>query len=117
MATQHTPDQQKIWKHFQNAAPESFAAAHPRLDFLIGQIAKRASGRAPHVLNIGIGDGHFERQAQARGWEIRSLDPDEEAVNRLAAAGISAQAGMIEKIPLGDEAVAVPTIWWMARKE
>jgi SAM-dependent methyltransferase len=105
MATQRTPDQQKIWKHFQNAAPESFAASHPRLDFLIGQITKRASGSAPKVLNIGIGDGHFERQAQARGWEIQSLDPDEEAVNRLTAIGIMAQAGFIEKIPLADETV------------
>jgi SAM-dependent methyltransferase len=105
MPTEPAPDQQKIWKHFQNAAPESFAAAHPRLSFLIGQVARRAAGRSPSVLNIGIGDGFFERQARSRGWNVHSLDPDEQAANRLAAEGIAAQAGMIEKIPLADESL------------
>lgn len=105
METNRTHDQAKIWQHFQNAAPESFAAAHPRLDFLIGQIARRASGRAPSVLNIGIGDGYFERGAQARGWTVHSLDPDEQAVQRLATDGIAAQVGVVEKIPLADESV------------
>ena len=102
METHPAQDQAKIWQHFQNAAPESFAASHPRLDFLIGQIARRASGRSPNVLNIGIGDGHFERGARARGWTIHSLDPDEQAVQRLAADEIAAQVGFIEKIPLSD---------------
>jgi SAM-dependent methyltransferase len=105
MSPDSPPDQQKIWKHFQNAAPESFAAAHPRLRFLIGQIARRTAGRVPSVLNIGIGDGFFEREARARGWKVHSLDPDELAVNRLAAEGIAAQTGTIEKIPLDDESV------------
>src|SRR5688572_14323417 len=97
-------DQHKIWQHFQNAAPESFAAARPRLEFLLKQIARRI-GRNPGVgagarrdgvaavLNIGIGNGYFERQAKARGWTIHSLDPDEQAVARLAAEGIGAQVG------------------------
>src|SRR5688572_22223872 len=96
-------DQGKIWQHFQNAAPESFAAAHPRLEFLIGQIATRAGGEPPVVLNIGIGDGHFERLAKARGWDVHSLDPDEQAVRRLKSEGIAAAVGTIDKIPLGDE--------------
>ena len=100
MPSEGPPDQQKIWKHFQNAAPESFAVAHPRLRFLIEQIARRSAGRAASVLNIGIGDGFFEREAAARGWKVHSLDPDEQAVSRLAAEGIAAQTGMIEKIPL-----------------
>src|SRR5688572_26086360 len=79
MATESTSDQRKIWQHFQNAAPESFVAAHPRLTFLIGQIARRSTHRVPSVLNIGIGDGFFERQAQSRGWKVHSLDPDEQA--------------------------------------
>ena len=98
-------DQHKIWRHFQNAAPESFAAAHPRLDFLIGQIARRATGRPPAVLNIGIGDGYFERQAKTRGWEVHSLDPDEQAVDRLKSEGIAANVGLIEKVPLSDESL------------
>jgi SAM-dependent methyltransferase len=105
MATESTSDQRKIWQHFQNAAPESFVAAHPRLTFLIGQIARRSTHRVPSVLNIGIGDGFFERQAQSRGWKVHSLDPDEQAVSRQAAVGIAAQAGIIEKIPLADESV------------
>lgn len=98
-------DQQKIWQHFQNAAPESFAAARPRLVFLIGQIARRTSGPAPAVLNIGIGDGHFERQAKSRGWQIHSLDPDEQAVERLKGEGIAAQVGQIERISFSDESL------------
>ena len=99
MTTERPHDQHKIWHHFQNAAPESFAAAHPRLEFLIGQIGRRCGSRSPHVLNIGIGDGYFERQAKARGWEVHSLDPDEQAVERLKADGIAAQVGFIEKLP------------------
>jgi SAM-dependent methyltransferase len=90
-------DQQHIWRHFQNAAPESFAAARPRLDWLLGAVARRAANPRPSVLNIGIGDGYFEVQALARGWEIHSLDPDAEAVARLTAAGIAAQTGQIER--------------------
>src|SRR5688500_15472017 len=105
-------DQQKIWQHFQNAAPESFAAAKPRLDFLLRQVAKRVSRvdagvnrpahGPPRILNIGIGDGYFEQQAKARGWQIHSLDPAEQAVARLAAEGIAAQAGRIEQLPHAD---------------
>ncbi|MEX2173051.1 MAG: class I SAM-dependent methyltransferase [Pirellulaceae bacterium] len=99
-APRHTHDQRRIWQHFQNAAPESFAAAHPRLDYLLRQIARRSAAGTPIVLNIGIGDGYLERQAQARGWKIRALDPDEQAVARLAAEGIDACQGLIERLPL-----------------
>ena len=92
--------QHKIWSHFQNAAPESFAAARPRLDYLVGRIARLAGGKTPAVLNIGIGDGHFEREALARSWRVHSLDPDEQAVARLIAAGVDAQVGIIERLPL-----------------
>jgi SAM-dependent methyltransferase len=91
-------DQQHIWRHFQNAAPESFATARPRLDWLLGAVARRALNQRPSVLNIGIGDGYFEEQALARGWEIHSLDPDAEAVARLTAKGIAAQTGQIERL-------------------
>jgi SAM-dependent methyltransferase len=99
-------DQQKIWAHFQNAAPESFAAARPRLEFLLRQIARRTSGiEKPVVLNIGIGEGYFERQASRRGWQVESVDPDEQAVARLVAEGISARVGLIEQLPLADASV------------
>jgi SAM-dependent methyltransferase len=101
----HAPGQHRIWRHFQNAAPESFAAARPRLDWLLRQIARRATGAAPAVLNIGIGDGYFERQAHTRGWKIQSLDPDEAAVARLTADGIAAQIGLIEQLPHASESL------------
>lgn len=93
------PGQYKIWRHFQNAAPESFAAAHPRLDWLLAQIARRSRGERPAVLNIGVGDGYFERGAKSRGWSIASLDPDEQAIARLTAEGIAARMGLIQQIP------------------
>lgn len=91
--------QHRIWRHFQNDAPESFAAARPRLDWLLAEVARGADGSAPEVLNIGIGDGYFEHQALARGWRIHSLDPDAEAVQRLVASGIDARIGQIEQLP------------------
>lgn len=103
MDREPSQDQQKIWQHFQNAAPESFAAAHPRLRFLLDQVGSRATG-APRVLNIGIGDGFFERNAQERGWQIEALDPDETAVARLVSEGISAKTGRIEQLPYADAA-------------
>jgi SAM-dependent methyltransferase len=98
-------DQHKIWQHFQNAAPESFAASHPRLDWLVRQIARRARHPQPAVLNIGIGDGYFERQARERLWHVQSLDPDQQAVNRLRDGGITAHVGTIDRIPLGDKSL------------
>ncbi len=97
--------QTRLWSHFQNAAPESFAAARPRLDWLLAEVAGRATSNAPDVLNIGIGEGYFEHQAHARGWHIQSLDPDAEAVSRLAHAGIDAQVGLIEQLPQKSESV------------
>jgi len=106
MNTPHPlPSQTRIWRHFQNAAPESFAAARPRLDWLLREIARRTTSDSPEVLNIGIGDGYFEHQALARGWSIQSLDPDADAVARLALAGINAQAGLIEQLPHKSESL------------
>jgi len=100
MTDQAHASQEKIWTHFQNTAPESFVAAHPRLEYLVRRIAKIAGNKTPDVLNIGIGDGHFELQALARGWQIHSVDPDNQAVARLAATGVKATVGIIEQLPL-----------------
>ena len=89
---------QRIWAHYQNERQDAFAASQPRLNFLIRQIAKRAKGK-PHVLNIGVGDGYFDRQAQLAGWDIQSVDPDEQAISRLVTAGIRATTAGIEKLP------------------
>lgn len=90
--------QQIIWEHFQNDRQDSFARSRPRLTFLLRQIAKR-SGAHPSVLNIGVGDGYFDRQARLAGWKIESVDPDERSVARLAAEGVAAYVGGVEKLP------------------
>ncbi len=108
MNTPHElPGQTHIWRHFQNAAPESFAAARPRLAWLLAEVARRTQSNSPDVLNIGVGDGYFEREAQARGWHVQSLDPDADAVARLVQAGIDARVGLIEQLPHKSESLDV----------
>lgn len=97
--------QDKIWSHFQNIAPESFAAARPRLNYLLRRIRNLAAGRSPAVLNIGIGDGYLERQAIDLGWQIVSVDPDEKAVSRLSELGVQGMVGVAERLPLPDQSV------------
>lgn len=109
--------QEKIWKHFQNAAKESFELAHPRLDALVRKTARCISAMAkrssrtgasrPVVLNIGVGDGHYEKQAAARGWDVHSLDPDAEALGRLSTSGVTTHVGIIEKLPFDDASIDV----------
>ncbi len=101
---QHAHDQSKIWSHFQNEAVESFDAARPRLEYLVGRIARRATHARPRVLNIGVGNGYLERLCQTRGWDIHALDPDEQALERLRVEGIKTQVGSIEKLPFAAEA-------------
>lgn len=97
----HT-SQDKIWTHFQNAAVESFDAARPRLEFLVRDVARRVRVPSPAVLNIGIGNGHFERQAHDRGWQVHSLDPDPSAVHKLQGVGVQATVGYIERMPFAN---------------
>lgn len=92
--------QEKIWSHFQNADPESFAAAGPRLEYLLRVIARRVRTKTPRVLNIGVGSGHFEQTALARGWEVHSLDPDSQAIERLQGVGVAGHVGYIERMEL-----------------
>lgn len=94
--------QEKIWSHFQNADPESFAAAKPRLEYLARVIASKVQSSPPKVLNIGVGSGLFEEVALARGFEVHALDPDAVAIERLTAAGVVGHVGYIEQMALGD---------------
>jgi SAM-dependent methyltransferase len=91
-------DNHRIWEHYQNARQDAFEGSKPRLAFVLRQIKKRATG-IPSVLNIGAGDGYFERLAQAAGWDIHSVDPDERAIAALAIDGIRAHVGTIQRIP------------------
>lgn len=100
MPTAGCGSQDKIWSHFQNADPDSFAAAKPRLEYLVHTIARKVHTPRPNVLNIGVGSGHFEQTALARGWEVHTLDPDSVAIERLTGSGVHGQVGYIEQMSL-----------------
>jgi SAM-dependent methyltransferase len=93
-------NQELIWKHFQNRATDSFEGAAPRLNYLIKRIGRLSRVERPVVLNIGVGSGYLERQLLARGWRPHALDPDGEALAKLAADGVIAHTGCIEAMPL-----------------
>jgi SAM-dependent methyltransferase len=93
-----SPDQARIWAYFQGQGNSYFAQAWPRQNALVRAIA-RLAGAKPHVLNIGVGDGFLEQRMHERGWIVSSLDPDRDAVSRLAANGIDARSGNIEQMP------------------
>jgi SAM-dependent methyltransferase len=90
-------EQRKIWSHFQNRRPEAFSQAETRHRFLLSRLAAR------RILNIGIGDGGFERLASASNREVHSLDPDGETAAHAARLGIShAVVGSIDALPFSD---------------
>jgi SAM-dependent methyltransferase len=96
--------QQHIWSHFQNeGSAHVFRASHARHASILRRIRRLAHSDTPMVLNIGIGDGNFEQIVRDLGWPISSLDPDPQAVDRLKAQGVQAEAGSIDKIPFPDE--------------
>jgi len=94
--------QDRIWSHFQTVEPEAFAAAIPRLKFLVRSIGHKVKTARPVVLNIGVGSGAFEQLASAKGWEVHSLDPDAVAINKLTEAGIHGHVGYIERMELAN---------------
>lgn len=93
-------DQTRIWDHFQNEGAESFRAARPRLRHLVSRLAAGSS-----VLDIGVGDGTFERLAAAKGLDVHVLDPDPKAIERVGhelRLGDRARAGFGQSIPWPD---------------
>src|SRR5882672_3865730 len=70
-------EQSRIWDYFHNEGADSFRGARPRLLYLAGLVAPGAD-----VLDIGVGDGTFERIASARGLRIHVIDPDAKAIER-----------------------------------
>jgi 2-polyprenyl-3-methyl-5-hydroxy-6-metoxy-1,4-benzoquinol methylase len=94
-------NQEKIWQHFQNEAPEIFQQADGRVRFLVRQLARRTHFGAT-VLNVGVGGGLFERMAIQQGMNIHSLDPDAGAIARLNAnteMKQQAMVGCLESVP------------------
>jgi SAM-dependent methyltransferase len=98
-----TNHQNKVWEYFQNTSPESFEGAKLRLDYIIREISRKKIASIPRVLNIGAGNGYLEESAQELGWDIYTLDPDEETINRLKEKGIKGHVGFIERMPFDDE--------------
>lgn len=72
------PEQDNIWKHYQNDARGTFELSYSRLRFL----AKRCQAGS-RVLNIGVGSGDLEKMLIDRGVEAFSLDPCAESIARL----------------------------------
>jgi SAM-dependent methyltransferase len=86
-------NQDKIWSHFQVNLPGSFDLAFPRLAHLAKHLKPGML-----VLNIGIGNGGFEKLALSRGARIISFDPDPSSLARHGNSAHSV-AGLIEKLP------------------
>ena len=100
-------DQKQIWDYFQGEGADSFAGSAGRLNWL----ARRVN--AEQVLNIGVGDGTFERAAQSRGAQIHCLDPSEGAINQLRdelGLGERAQVGYLQDMPFDDDSMDVIVI-------
>ncbi len=97
--------QEKLWEHFQSAGINRFDHARWRLSKLLREATKRTQGRS--LLNIGCGNGSLEFAAQAQGWNVISVDPDQAAINRLALKGINAKVGRIESLPIDEGALDV----------
>jgi len=94
------PSQQRIWSHLQRQESEAiFRASHPRHAYLLKTIRRLGASPGAAVLNIGIGDGNFERRAMEAGLASCSLDPDTAAIERIRAAGVEARVGSIVEIP------------------
>lgn len=93
-------DQEAIWDYHQNEGIASFDGAKSRLRFLVKEIAE-----AKDVLNIGIGSGYFEVEAQRNGMRVFSLDPSKRAVESLRERlqlGDRAQVGYSQQMPFAD---------------
>jgi len=92
--------QERIWSYFQNEGADSFRGARPRLRYLAGRFQPGAA-----VLDIGVGDGTFERIASARGLNVHVLDPDPQAIERARSElglGDRARTGIGQSLPWGD---------------
>ena len=89
--------QDSLWEYYQNETPAVFDENTGRLAYITRHIPPRA-----RVLNVGVGNGTFERLARARGLEVFALDPSEEAIARLRRTldlGDAARVGRCEALP------------------
>ena len=99
-------DQSKIWAFYQNENVDSFSEAAPRLQELaraVFRLAYRQNIMSPAVLNIGVGNGYLEDRILRGGGNAYSVDPDVQALTRLAEKGVKCSVGSIEHLPLADD--------------
>jgi ubiquinone/menaquinone biosynthesis C-methylase UbiE len=94
-------NQDKLWDAFQNdpALQQAFRAT-PRFRKLVALL--RPGDR---VLNIGVGDGGFERMATKMGMVLSCLDPSQQSIESLRTdlgIGSRAQQGYSDAIPFPD---------------
>lgn len=93
--------QKAIWDYFQGDGVSSFDGNYPRLKYLLSLIA----GNQIRVLNIGVGNGAFEKLALKMNKEVYSIDPSKVAIDKLISeqnmAG-RAFIGFSESIPFQD---------------
>jgi 2-polyprenyl-3-methyl-5-hydroxy-6-metoxy-1,4-benzoquinol methylase len=108
-------NQEKIWHYFQNESLETMQNSEERLRYLSRRVLRRTKPGAK-VLNVGIGPGLFEKMAMKLGLDVYSLDPDQEAINRLnEQAGMKGQArvGYLQSMPFDQgffEAVVISEV-------
>ncbi len=93
-------EQDKIWDYFQNEGANSFEGSYARLNFLIKQC-----GVNMKILNIGVGNGIFEKIALSNNIDIYTLDPNEKAIfNIQKKLGMQkAKVGYSQDIPFEDD--------------
>lgn len=75
-------EQDKIWAYLQTKNASLFDWSQGRLKFLAHQI-KGEKYIKPKVLNIGVGNGAFEKVALSFDFDIYSLDPSQETITNL----------------------------------
>ena len=89
-------NQDQIWDHYQNEAPHSFSGSDARISYLVNQIPKGA-----RCLNIGVGNGNFEKFAYQKGIDIHSLDPSTRSIENLQTLiEEKAKVGYSQAIPI-----------------
>ena len=103
-----SPDtsQFELWSHFQTDRLDVFEASKSRLEYLVKLAGKISPGRRT-LLNIGCGSGYLEKFAKQKNWQVLSVDPDAQSVDRLKAEGIDARCGSIESLPLTSESANI----------
>jgi len=94
--------QDKIWEYFQGEGIDNFAGTEHRLYYLFSLIKKYSNKLKVNVLNIGSGNGYFEKLCIDADWEIHTLDIDKNAKEKLTKFGVNVHINSIESIPLND---------------